>query len=47
MSMRIDKLMIILFAGSLMAACSSTSDDVEVENSGKGKKMELSCSVHD
>ena len=45
--MRIDKLIIILFAGSLMAACSSTSDDVEGGNSGIGKKIELSFSVPD
>ena len=47
MSMRIDKLIIILFAGLLLGACSSSSDDVEGGNSGIGKKIELSFSVPD
>lgn len=45
--MRIDKLIIILFAGLLLGACSSSSDDAEVGNSGIDKKIELSFSVPD
>ena len=45
--MRIDKLMIILFAGLLLGACSSSSEDAEGSYSGKEKKIELSFSVPD